>query len=500
MRLFSVPQLAQRKVFETQIHAMILLYVKQRAGERQWQEDVSRHQSTEQSESGGLRDGNTTVAPEAPLDSVNFRDTSRQEAAELPGNCPFDRETEEKLSEDQIVLLLTHDWRQTPSDEAGAGERRGKAGGREKGAATVTVPGLEAWSEPQLRTCTRAQLLALLREAARRLTASGVLAVPAVAWDLESTEAERQAGRRVGFLLLTYRPEYWYWELVELARKFFTACATTFAWQRNARQLSLVLGVTIIALLATMVLEPYRSRSVLNTQIFSLSVQGATLLYGLTKRAIEATEDIAAADEGQAAYAVLLFLFLVMPVFPLLLAMAKRIRDDWMRRALALSPTDQASPPASRKSPAQTEGEPASPPSDAVPVQQPSREGVSCALMVGPEPVELHALGSARRFLSQPGETALWWQAGSDSLSMVELRTGLQRERGEALRPAEALRLSTMALLHYPNMAVAQPLLAQQMQQQQQQQQQQMQQGGSAGGSTAGQTEAYSQMPGGYSE
>eukprot|EP00961_Rhodomonas_salina_P084733 1138174-Rhodomonas_salina.1 len=221
--------------------------------------------------------------------------------------CRFEgNETEQDLSEKQIIALLTNDWRQTPGAQEGIEPATW--------AAKVTISGMKAWTAQQLGECSRCKLLGLLRESARLLTAGGVLAVPAVKWDPHSVnEAESQAARRVGFLLLTYRPQYWYWELIELSRKVVTVCLTVFVWRRSVRNVALVLGVTILALLATLRLQPHRSRSVNNTQIFSLFVQCVTLMYALMMRAIEDTEGALSESEGRAAYAVLAALFCMVP-------------------------------------------------------------------------------------------------------------------------------------------------------------------------------------------
>eukprot|EP00961_Rhodomonas_salina_P138470 1862486-Rhodomonas_salina.1 len=234
---------------------------------------------------------------------------------------------------------------------------------------------MNSWSVNQLRECSRPKLLGLLRESAGLLAAGGVLAVPAVQWDPESSdEVESKAAHRLSFLLLSYTPPFWYWELVELSRKFFTACATVFVWRRNVRQVAVVLAVTFLALLATMRLRPYRSRSVLNTQIFSLFVQCTTLLYGLMIRAIEATEDSSAEEEGQTAYTVLLALFCMVPAFPLLLATSRRVRTACVRRTLAL-PADDGEEAVSHDSPANLQPvshdspanlQPSNPPSESV--------------------------------------------------------------------------------------------------------------------------------------
>eukprot|EP00961_Rhodomonas_salina_P113049 1520963-Rhodomonas_salina.1 len=56
-------------------------------------------------------------------------------------------------------------------------------------------------------------------------------------------------------------------------------------------------------------------------------------------RAIEASEELSS-EEGESAYVVLLVLFSMVPAFPLLLAMTRRIRNEWVRRTLALAPED----------------------------------------------------------------------------------------------------------------------------------------------------------------
>eukprot|EP00961_Rhodomonas_salina_P108751 1464028-Rhodomonas_salina.1 len=217
---FKVPQLAQRKVDEARIHAMILLYIKQRAdldrnllpmtpmssvvppsphaaraGRRTSMArlrsiDNELERDGSMSHTGrGVRD--SKIVPGVPETDVQFDD----------GYCFFEgNEDEQNLSEQQIISLLTHDWRHTPASA--------ETTDLEMWTAKVTISGMEAWTGHQLRECSRAKLLSLLRESAMLLTAGGVLAVPAVKWDPGSLDvAESTAANRLGFLMMSYKPQ-----------------------------------------------------------------------------------------------------------------------------------------------------------------------------------------------------------------------------------------------------------------------------------------------------
>eukprot|EP00961_Rhodomonas_salina_P134201 1805046-Rhodomonas_salina.1 len=122
MLLFRVPQLAQSKVVETHVHAMILLYIKQRAAQRQEQEDVHRRRQRavsvalarrgpgeEEGESVSGERGERKVMRVGlgPADSCRLcpPPPHQQQPAQAGGERRFGfegHETEAKLSEEQI--------------------------------------------------------------------------------------------------------------------------------------------------------------------------------------------------------------------------------------------------------------------------------------------------------------------------------------------------------------------------------------------------------------
>ncbi len=66
------------------------------------------------------------------------------------------------------------------------------------------------------------ELLQKVLDVGKTLRKDGVLVLPQLVWNMVSPEDsdENIAIRRVGFLFLAYRVEYWYWETIEMFRKY----------------------------------------------------------------------------------------------------------------------------------------------------------------------------------------------------------------------------------------------------------------------------------------
>lgn len=157
----------------------------------------------------------------------------------------------------------------------------------------------------------------------KKLVDNGALAMPIVRWDGASQE-ERDAIDSVGFLFENYVVECWYYEIVEMARKFTMTGLIIFMWPDSPEQIAAAMMVTVAALFYFMSLRPYTSKAVDNMQSISLLTQAATLFYGLMlniQRA-SARQDRGRPDSETSVFAVVIlilnYIIIVVPVFKLL--------------------------------------------------------------------------------------------------------------------------------------------------------------------------------------
>jgi len=127
---------------------------------------------------------------------------------------------------------------------------------------------------------TRKDKLDWILKVGRQLRFKKVIAVSQVKWD-GSTEEEREIMDRIGFLCDAYKMEFWYFEILEMARKFVRTGLIVFLYPGSPEQLTIGLLLSMLALTFFLKSKPYVQKSVDNMQSISLGTQAATLMYGM---------------------------------------------------------------------------------------------------------------------------------------------------------------------------------------------------------------------------
>ena len=128
---------------------------------------------------------------------------------------------------------------------------------------------------------TRAERVRWLKQVGNRLLHSGNIAIPVIRWD-GATQAEEDAMDGVGFLFDSYKVQFWYWELVEMARKFIMSALPVFVYREApTHQMAAVLCFATCFLVHFLCVLPYTNPDLNHVQALSLVAQTAALFYGL---------------------------------------------------------------------------------------------------------------------------------------------------------------------------------------------------------------------------
>ena len=178
---------------------------------------------------------------------------------------------------------------------------------------------------------------------AHTLCTTGITAIPAQVWN-ESTENvdEQRIVRRLGFVLVAYRVEYWWWEALEMLRKFLMTSLLIFVYPDDPAQMAAGLFITFCFLLANMTFQPFATPSLNALQSFSMVAQFLTLFVGIMMAFTEKKEqdDTNTTNTDRAVVSILIVLVNgTMVLFPVLqLFMKGNFHDNYQ---LALSWLDR---------------------------------------------------------------------------------------------------------------------------------------------------------------
>jgi len=114
------------------------------------------------------------------------------------------------------------------------------------------------------------------------LLVAGVIAIPSLSWDPESSDArERDAIRRIGTIFGAYQVHTWYWELSEMLRKFLMVGLLIFVSPGEPAQLGCAMLITLFFLCIHLILQPFSTRDLNNMQAVSQASLTLTLFVGL---------------------------------------------------------------------------------------------------------------------------------------------------------------------------------------------------------------------------
>jgi len=118
-------------------------------------------------------------------------------------------------------------------------------------------------------------------EIAFLLRKQGVITEPALEWDGSLGPEEEHVIERLGFLLNAYTVQAWYWELVEMLRKFILTVALAAMYQGDPAQLGASLLTIFIFLVLHMLMKPYLNQGLNIFQRLALISQWFTVFGGL---------------------------------------------------------------------------------------------------------------------------------------------------------------------------------------------------------------------------
>lgn len=164
-----------------------------------------------------------------------------------------------------------------------------------------------------------------------KLVGNGSLSIPIIIWD-GSTEREQATIDRLGFLFDNYRVQYWYEELIEMARKFIMTALIIFLWPGSAEQVAFGVIVTVVFLIHVLKAAPFAYRGVASLQGAMLTAQAAALFYGLLLAFDYLRREFAASEEEElydeiASATILVFLSTVIVILPPLTLLWDNRRD-----------------------------------------------------------------------------------------------------------------------------------------------------------------------------
>ena len=233
---------------------------------------------------------------------------AEEEIADL--QCAFVQGWHEDLTPRQIDSLIHHGWvaRRRPKDTVKARRR----------SSVVGVPSGPSARDRLLKHCAYLQ-------------SEQILSVGRVYWDETDTapERERAAVDCVGFLFLSYRVEFWYYELIEACRKLLMTSVIVMFYPGSLGQLVMGVCISFVGLALSFRLRPYMRPQLSDLQAVCLGVHVVTLSYGVILLASGGTGSAPASAVSDAIF----FINVLVGIVPVLQFLAPRWRSECPRAA-----------------------------------------------------------------------------------------------------------------------------------------------------------------------
>eukprot|EP00293_Proteomonas_sulcata_P011750 CAMPEP_0184307386 /NCGR_PEP_ID=MMETSP1049-20130417/16154_1 /TAXON_ID=77928 /ORGANISM="Proteomonas sulcata, Strain CCMP704" /LENGTH=541 /DNA_ID=CAMNT_0026619877 /DNA_START=90 /DNA_END=1715 /DNA_ORIENTATION=+ len=304
--IFRIPQLAKYKRQDALLRHLIKKYCERTAREVAEQYDqISRTKSEEQSRSqmpylmeaairsSSLRNRNSTGAsqPESPQRpelqrSETYESELHDKLSEFAGT-----ECVEDLSDEQIQHLCNFQWAELIKGSVQTKPISRLMTFSEQVQTALQNEEYRQFQCPLKREASRANKIRWLTHMGNRFCALGLIPEPKEEWD-QRNERESLAVCRLGFLVRGYKTELWFWELVELSRKFIMTSLMVFLYPGSPQQVASGLVVTLMFLLSYLRYRPFRNDAVSSLMIVCLSAQLATLFYGLMKELMKLQAEV----------------------------------------------------------------------------------------------------------------------------------------------------------------------------------------------------------------
>ena len=132
----------------------------------------------------------------------------------------------------------------------------------------------------------------LVADLGLRLNRSGVISVPALKWDGSLGPEEELVIRRFGFLINAFQVVCWYWEVVEMYRKFLLTGLMVVLFDGSAPHLLGALIITFLFIISHLTVDPYLNKGLNDFQRLALVTQFFTILGGVIYLLVSVMEEL----------------------------------------------------------------------------------------------------------------------------------------------------------------------------------------------------------------
>jgi len=132
----------------------------------------------------------------------------------------------------------------------------------------------------QISTLGFDELREKTREKARELLEANLIAIPTQTWDTKNPEEARVVAK-VGFFFVAYGCQRWYWELIEMARKFLLTTLIVFIFPGSPAQISAAFFIIFCFLVLTSLSRPFAAADLNSLHTFPLVANAMMLLGGM---------------------------------------------------------------------------------------------------------------------------------------------------------------------------------------------------------------------------
>lgn len=167
-------------------------------------------------------------------------------------------------------------------------------------------------------SASRSEKLASLLEIGDEMIERSAISLPMLSWDADSADPhERQAVDQFGFLFKSNRVQVWYFEILELLRKFLLTGVLVFVYPDTPEQIACGFVVTAFFFILYGKMNPFRQHGVNQMQNISMLTQAVTLFYGLMDGMSRLREGQSGGTDNNAMVFLLCFLHGLVFVLPL---------------------------------------------------------------------------------------------------------------------------------------------------------------------------------------
>ena len=132
----------------------------------------------------------------------------------------------------------------------------------------------------------------LVAEVGLKLNRSGVISVSALKWDGSEGPKEELVMRRFGFLINAFQVSCWYWEVVEMYRKFLLTGLMVVLFDGSAPHLAGALLITFFFIMSHLMVDPYLNTGLNEFQRLALVTQFLTIFGGLIYLLVSVIEEL----------------------------------------------------------------------------------------------------------------------------------------------------------------------------------------------------------------